>query len=269
MIAIENLTFGYGKGTPLLSNISAKLHEGRIYGLLGVNGSGKTTLLKLMSGMLFPVQGRITADGLDTAARDAATSGKIFYMQAEFKFGRQSLEKFIALHRAFYPGFSDEILGDCLEESGINPKTGDLGVLSTGEKRKFLFSIALACGAEYLLMDEPLNGMDIPSRSLFRKLLLKHLGEDRMALISTHTPAEIENILSDILILDGKGGMLAKSSEEISDSWSFGYAGSDEGALYSEPCAGGYRTIRKRGEDEAGAIDLEMFFNAAIKGKLL
>ena len=233
MIAIEKLTFGYGKDTPLLRDISAELHEGRIYGLLGVNGSGKTTLLKLMSGMLFPKQGRITADGLDTAARNAATSGKIFYMQAEFKFGR------------------------------------DLGVLSTGEKRKFLFSIALACGAEYLLMDEPLNGMDIPSRSLFRKLLLKHLGENRMALISTHTPAEMENILSDILILEGKGGLFAKSTEEISDSWCFGLSESDEGALYSEPCAGGYRTIKKRGEDEATGIDLEMLFNATIKGKLL
>ena len=269
MIAIENLTFGYGKETPLLSNISAELHEGRIYGLLGVNGSGKTTLLKLMSGMLFPGQGRITADGLDTAARDTEALGKIFYMQAEFKFGRQSMEKFIALHRAFYPGFSDEILRDCLEESGINPETGDLGVLSTGEKRKFLFSIALACGAEYLLMDEPLNGMDIPSRSLFRKLLLKHLGDERTAVISTHIPADLENILSDILILDGKGGLFAKSTEEISDSWCFGLSESDEGALYSEPCAGGYRTIKKRGEDEATGIDLEMLFNATIKGKLL
>ena len=267
MISIENLSFGYGEKA-VLGNISVGLHEGCIYGLLGANGSGKTTLLKLISGMLFPGQGIITADGLDTSAREAATLGKIFYMQSEFRFGKQSLEKFIALHRAFYPGFSDEILEDCLEKSGINPKTGDLGVLSTGEKRKLLFSIALASGTKYLLMDEPMNGMDIPSRSLFRKLLLEHLGEDRMAVISTHTPAEMENILSDILILDGKGGLFARSSEEISEIWSFGYSGSDEGALYSEPCAGGYRTVKKRGEDDASGIDLEMLFNAVIKGKL-
>ena len=268
MISIENLSFEYGEKA-VLGNISAGLHEGCIYGLLGANGSGKTTLLKLISGMIFPGQGRITADGIDTSAREAETLGKIFYMQSEFRFGKQSLEKFIALHRAFYPGFSDEILEDCLEKSGINPKTGDLGVLSTGEKRKLLFSIALASGTKYLLMDEPMNGMDIPSRSLFRKLLLEHLGEDRTAVISTHTPAEMENILSDILILDGKGGLFAKSTEEISDSWCLGLSEADEGALYSDPCAGGYRTIKKRGEDEATGIDLEMLFNATIKGKLL
>ena len=236
--------------------------------LLGSKGSGKTTLLKLMAGLIFASRGSIRADGRDVSKRQVETLRNIFFMQAEFRFGRTSLEKFINLHKPFYPAFSMDILEDCLTESGMSMNTEKLDTLSTGEKKKVMFSIALASGSEYLLLDEPMNGMDIPSRGIFRKLLLKHLGEDRTAVISTHIASDMENILSDIMILSDEGKMFSRTLEEISEKYCFGYTVSGEGALYAEPCAGGYRVVSERKGGSPTEIMTELLFNAVTKGRL-
>lgn len=268
MISIDNVSFGYGQKEPVIRDLTVEVGNGRIYGLFGKNGSGKTTLLKLMSGLLFARRGSIRADGRDVSKRQVETLRNIFFMQAEFRFGRTSLEKFINLHKPFYPAFSMDILEDCLTESGMSMNTEKLDTLSTGEKKKVMFSIALASGSEYLLLDEPMNGMDIPSRGIFRKLLLKHLGEDRTAVISTHIASDMENILSDIMILSDEGKMFSRTLEEISEKYCFGYAVSGEGALYAEPCAGGYRVISERKGGSPTEIMTELLFNAVTKGRL-
>lgn len=268
MISLENVSFSYGQKEPVIRDLTVEVGNGRIYGLFGKNGSGKTTLLKLMSGLLFASRGSIRADGRDVSKRQVETLRNIFFMQAEFRFGRTSLEKFINLHKPFYPAFSMDILEDCLTESGMSMNTEKLDTLSTGEKKKVMFSIALASGSEYLLLDEPMNGMDIPSRGIFRKLLLKHLGEDRTAVISTHIASDMENILSDIMILSDEGKMFSRTLEEISEKCCFGYAVSGEGALYAEPCAGGYRVISERKGGSPTEIMTELLFNAVTKGRL-
>lgn len=268
MISLENVSFSYGQKEPVIRDLTVEVGNGRIYGLFGKNGSGKTTLLKLMSGLLFARRGSIRADGRDVSKRQVETLRNIFFMQAEFRFGRTSLEKFINLHKPFYPAFSMDILEDCLTESGMSMNTEKLDTLSTGEKKKVMFSIALASGSEYLLLDEPMNGMDIPSRGIFRKLLLKHLGEDRTAVISTHIASDMENILSDIMILSDEGKMFSRTLEEISEKYCFGYAVSGEGALYAEPCAGGYRVVSERKEGSPTEIMTELLFNAVTKGRL-
>lgn len=268
MISIDNVSFGYGQKEPVIRDLTVEVGNGRIYGLFGKNGSGKTTLLKLMSGLLFARRGSIRADGRDVSKRQVETLRNIFFMQAEFRFGRRSLEKFINLHKPFYPAFSMDILEDCLTESGMSMNTEKLDTLSTGEKKKVMFSIALASGSEYLLLDEPMNGMDIPSRGIFRKLLLKHLGEDRTAVISTHIASDMENILSDIMILSDEGKMFSRTLEEISEKYCFGYAVSGEGALYAEPYAGGYRVVSERKGGSPTEIMTELLFNAVTKGRL-
>lgn len=268
MISLENVSFSYGQKEPVIRDLTVEVGNGRIYGLFGKNGSGKTTLLKLMSGLLFARRGSIRADGRDVSKRQVETLRNIFFMQAEFRFGRTSLEKFINLHKPLYPAFSMDILEDCLTESGMSMNTEKLDTLSTGEKKKVMFSIALASGSEYLLLDEPMNGMDIPSRGIFRKLLLKHLGEDRTAVISTHIASDMENILSDIMILSDEGKMFSRTLEEISEKYCFGYAVSGEGALYAEPCAGGYRVISERKGGSPTEIMTELLFNAVTKGRL-
>lgn len=86
MLELEHVTYGYGKGAPVIRNLSTSILRGRIYGLLGANAAGKTTLLNLMSGLLFPVEGRITMDGRDITKRDPETLEKTALMSSEFQF---------------------------------------------------------------------------------------------------------------------------------------------------------------------------------------
>lgn len=270
MVRTENVSFSYGNGKTVLGNITTEIRDGRIYGLLGMNGAGKTTLLKLLAGLLFPRQGRVTMDGEDITARGLCSLSETFLMQSEFRFGSISLRKYLRLYSGFYPGFSMETLRDCLRENGLDTEIKDLEQLSSGEKHKVMAAMALASGARLLLMDEPTGEMDIPSRGIFRKLLLRHMKEGQTAVISTHHTADLSNLLSDIIIL-GNGGTVAfeGSVEEISARYSFGISRNGNGALYSEPCPEGYRVIKERTSGDTGEINLEMLFNAAIKGKLL
>lgn len=103
MVRTENVSFSYGNGKTVLGNITTEIRDGRIYGLLGMNGAGKTTLLKLLAGLLFPRQGRVTMDGEDITARGLCTLSETFLMQSEFRFGSISLRKYLRLYSGFYP----------------------------------------------------------------------------------------------------------------------------------------------------------------------
>ncbi len=268
MTIIDNITYGYRKNRPVFRDLTLKLGDGRIYGLLGMNGSGKTTLLKLLSGMLFPDKGRIMSDGENVAERSPGILQNIFMMPAEFRFGKISLDRFIALNSVFYPAFDDSILKDCLAGFGIGPKIDNLDRLSSGEKKKVLACIAMSFGTKILLMDEPVSGMDIPSRTLFRKLLVKHLRDEQTVIISAHEFSGLENIFSDVLIVRNDGTVYSDSIGNISVKYACGTDRSDTGALYSEPCAGGYRVIRKNISGIAAEIPVDILFNAVLKGAI-
>ena len=268
MLEIGNVSFGYEKNVPVVRNLSCRLEEGRIYGLLGMNGAGKTTLLKLLSGLLFPDSGSIILDGADVSGRRVETLQKVFYMPSEFGFPGISLEKLIGLQSVFYPHFSLEILMDCLESSGIGSELEDLGQLSGGQKKKVMLAFALSVRTNILLMDEPLDGMDITSRDIFRKLLVKHTDESRTVVISGHRTQDMENLLTDVLIFRKDGTVFTGCLEELSGRYSFGVDRTGAGAVYAEPYPGGFRVIR---ENMPSAwhdtdVDLEMLFNAVRKG---
>ena len=177
-----------------------------------------------------------------------------------------SLEKLIGLQSVFYPYFSLEILMDCLESSGIGSEVKDLGKLSGGQKKKVMLAFALSVRTNILLMDEPLDGMDIPSRDIFRKLLVKHTDESRTVVISGHRTQDMENLLTDVLIFRKDGTVFAGCLEELSGRYSFGVDRTGAGAVHAEPCPGGFKVIREKETSEDTDVDLEMLFNAVRKG---
>ena len=215
MITLSNVSYGYEKGSAVVRNMDFNIGHGRIYGLTGRNGAGKTTLLKLLYGEIVPKTGKILADGADVSGRDAGTLGKMFFMPAEFGFGHLSTDRFIGLYSPFYASFDEQVLKDCLEAFGMSPDIPDLQKLSSGQKRKVLLGFALAARPDYLLLDEPLDGMDIPSRDIFRKMLISHMTDRQTAVISTHTVADMENLLTDVIILRPDGQVLLSRREVL------------------------------------------------------
>lgn len=213
MISIKNITFEYRKNHSVLKDFSLEFQQGGIYGLLGKNGTGKSTLLYLMYGLLRPQKGEVQIDGILPEKRLTETMGEMFLVPEEYDLPRISLRRYTDALRPFYPRFSEELLKKCLDAFEM-PFDLNLGNLSMGQKKKVYISIALAANTRYLLMDEPTNGLDILSKSQFRKAVIGRTSEEKTILISTHQVHDVEHLLDHVCIIEQNRVLLQQSLVE-------------------------------------------------------
>lgn len=272
MIHIENLKYKYqGAKQYVFDGFNLDLEDNNIYGLLGKNGMGKSTLLYLISGLLRRTAGSITIDGVDTSLHRAETLEEIFLVPEEFDLASMTLDAYVRLNQPFYPRFSREILESCLRDFELTPDI-HLKELSMGQKKKVYMSFALAANTRLLLMDEPTNGLDIPSKSQFRKVVANNMSDDRTMIISTHQVHDVESLLDHIVMLDRSQILLDASVSDICSKYSFEFRSMGEPAddvIYAEPSLQGNAVITRRREDEDETqLNLELLFNAVTK-KLL
>jgi ABC-2 type transport system ATP-binding protein len=266
MINIKNLHFGYTKNKELFSDLNLQLQKGKIYGLLGKNGSGKTSLIKQMTGLLFPDKGSIEVLGQNPQNRSPQFLASYYLIPEEFETSNISLKTFLKITAVFYPDFNEDQFMKYLTEFKINLSL-KLNELSYGQKKKVLLSFGLATNTPILMMDEPTNGLDIPSKSIFRRLMASALTEKRTFIISTHQVKDIEGIIDSIVILNQGKIIFNESLERISQLLSFGNLTSlDNNVLYAEKHFNSYEAISlSRKDDEASRINLELLFNAIIE----
>lgn len=202
MIDINNVTFEYQYGKPVLKDFSLSFPQGGVYGLLGKNGTGKSTLLYLISGLLRPQRGEVRVDGLLAENRQPEMLREIFLVPEEYDLPAVTLQSYIRALKPFYPRFSDELLRSCIEGFDLNIDM-HLGALSMGQKKKVYMCVAMATGTRVLLMDEPTNGLDILSKSQFRKVVVMGMDDQKTVLVSTHQVHDVERLLDHVTILDG------------------------------------------------------------------
>ncbi len=271
MIEVSKISYRYaGQKDLVFDDFSLRLEQNNIYGLLGKNGTGKSTLLYLISGLLRPSKGRVRFEGVDTSARRPDVLSEIFIVPEEFDLPMMSLERYVSINEPFYPRFSREVLEACLKDFELSTNV-KLNALSMGQKKKVFMSFALAAGTRLLLMDEPTNGLDIPSKSQFRKVIAQHITEDRTLIISTHQVHDVESLLDHILILSQQRLLLDASVSEITEKYSFEYRGADalDDALYSEPSLQGNAVIAPRQADSPETqLNLELLFNAVNQKRI-
>ena len=236
MITLEQLTFGYPHAEFLFSDLALELKPGNIYGLLGKNGAGKTTLLKIIAGLLFPSHGKCQTMGFEPRYRQAAFLQSIYFVPEDFHLPAVSIDQYKAIFAPFYPLFDAKLFQEALEKFEL-PKNHMLTALSFGQKKKFLMVFALATRAKLIIFDEPTNGLDIPSKSQFRKLIASSLSEDQTFIISTHQVKDVENLIDPLVILDSGKIIFNHSIEEISQKLVFTYQttlSSASNILYSD-----------------------------------
>lgn len=207
MVDISNVTFEYRKGKPVLKDFSLSFPQGGVYGLLGKNGTGKSTLLYLISGLLRPRHGEVRVDGMLSANRQPEMLREIFLVPEEYDLPSVSLKSYTRALKSFYPRFSDELLRKCIEVFDLEMDM-QLGTLSMGQKKKVYMCVALATGTRVLLMDEPTNGLDILSKSQFRKAVVQGMEEDKTVLVSTHQVHDVERLLDHVTIINGNQVLL-------------------------------------------------------------
>ncbi len=217
MIDIKNVTFGYTPSAKVLEDFSLQFQDGGVYGLLGKNGTGKSTLLYLITGLLRAQKGNVEVDGVAAETRKAESLAEMFIVPEEYDLPPIALKRYVDALKPFYPRFSDELLEQCLQEFEMSMDV-NLGALSMGQKKKVYMCIALAANTKYLLLDEPTNGLDILSKSLFRKVVVKGMSEDKTVIISTHQVHDVEHLLDHVVIIDRNRVLLDQKLEEADES---------------------------------------------------
>ena len=288
MITINDLGFTYGetgglgsisldkkKGHILptdryvLRNITMNLEEGCIYGLLGENGVGKTTFLTLLSGLKKPQLGEIDIDGHKPYDREPSFLADQYYLSDEVAAVNMKAMDYARNYGKFWENFDIGKFKEVMEvlENDTEQK---MTRMSFGQLKKTYIAFALACNTKYLFMDEPTNGLDIPSKAQFRKAVTKYTREDSVILISTHQVRDLENIIDPIIILDRQDVLLNATIAEISEKLYFDYTTEKvEEALYSEMIPGGNIQVYLNQTEEESKVNIEALFNTVLKHKEL
>lgn len=265
MITIKNLNFSYSKKRPLFKEMDMQLQSGHIYGLLGKNGAGKSTLLKNIAGLVYPQSGHISVLGSDPRTRDVSLLAEISFIPEEFYLPPVRSDKFIKANAGFYPNFDKEYFEELISEFKI-PIEQKLADMSYGQKKKYIISFGLATRTKLVIMDEPTNGLDIPSKAQFRKIMASAINDDRCIIISTHQVRDLDNLIDAIIVLDDHRIVLNASIFELSDQFVFKkVATQSPEAIYAEPILGGYSAIFHNQTTEQSKVDLELLFNAVLE----
>ena len=265
MLQVKNLTYGYRKSAKKIFNdFSLALEPGRVYGLLGRNGAGKSTLIYLMTGLLTPESGDVEYEGVDVRERRPSTLSNMFIVPEEFELPAISLKKYVEINAPFYPNFSYDDLRSYLDVFEMNDENVNLKSLSMGQKKKVFMSFAFATNTRLLLMDEPTNGLDIPSKSQFRKIIARCMNDDRTIVLSTHQVRDVDSILDHVLIIDNSRTLLNASIGEIGSRLTFEVSNNVDGALYWQPTINGNIVVRPNDGTKETMVDIEILFNAAL-----
>ncbi|MCE7059179.1 ATP-binding cassette domain-containing protein [Dyadobacter sp. CY343] len=267
MIHLDRVSFGYSKQKLLFEDLSMELLPGHIYGLLGKNGAGKSSLLRNMVGLLFPLAGTIKVAGFEPRKRFPAFLQDVFFIPEEIYLPSVTIEKYLQMLAPFYPKFDEHQFREHISEMDL-PKNNKLTGMSFGQKKKFLIAFALAANTRVLIMDEPTNGLDIPSKSQFRKLVSCALNKDRLILISTHQVRDLDNLIDSIIILEDSRILLKHSLDVVTERLCFGTLSTiayDDRVIYSEPSMRGYKAVFENSGKEESRVDLEQLFNAVME----
>lgn len=265
MIKVQNLHFSYRK-KKVFSGLDLQLQAGHIYGLLGKNGTGKSTLLRNIAGLLFPDEGAIDVLGHQPGKRQPAFLQEVFLVPEEFHLSNVPLSHLVKYHAPFYPRFSEEQFNNYVTEFEI-PRDNKLADMSYGQKKKVLISFGLASNASVLLMDEPTNGLDIISKSQFRKVMAGALDDNKCMVISTHQVKDLESLIDRVTIIDEGRILFDQTIEAISRRLQFSVSFDPEEvkqAIYAEASLRGHSVILRNEGEEEGRLDLELLYKAIV-----
>ncbi len=264
MIAINGMSFRYNSKRPVLDNLTLNMESGGVYGILGANGVGKTTLLHLIGGLLFPKSGQITVEGHTPRLRTPEFLEQIFYVPVVFDLPNLRVEAYRKRYAPFYPKFDFPAWNNALQTFDIQADMR-LHALSFGQRKKVLLSFALASGCRVLLFDEPTDGLDIPSKDSFRRLLAAQIDEQSLAIITTHHVHDVAMLLDHVVILKEQALLLQAPIRDLTDhirTVTVGQLPPANDLLYSERVPGGYHCLVRNTDMQGGALDLELLFKA-------
>lgn len=270
MINIKELRFGYTSKNTLFSSLDFELKQGNVYGLLGKNGAGKSSLLKLMCGLLYAQEGSILYNDQDVTKRLPSVLSEMYLIPEEFHLPDLKGEAYERLYSVFYPRFDKQEFDNILVDFEVD-KNLRLSRMSYGQKKKFMIAFAIATQCSLILMDEPTNGLDIPSKSKFRKVVASATNENRSFIISTHQVRDLENLIDPVVIIDNGKIIFDESIDTISTKLRFQKTDKDDlpqgHTFHTEPVFGGNYCLTDNPEGVETPVDFELLFNSVLSNR--
>lgn len=204
MIKIDHITKKFGDKIAL-DDLCMLIPDGSIYGLMGLNGAGKTTIIKHIAGYLNPDSGSITIDDEDVRDNEKIREKVVFIPDDLYFFKSYSLKEMGKYYKKIYPDFSDERFNEMVYTFGLDMK-GNIGKFSKGMKKQAAFSLAMSAMPNYLVLDEPVDGLDPIVRHKLWGYIMSDCAERGMTvLVSSHNAKEMGDACNYVGILaDGK-----------------------------------------------------------------
>jgi ABC-2 type transport system ATP-binding protein len=261
MLSAKCVEYSYlGSKSPLFSDLNLHIETGSICGLLGANGAGKSTLLKLFGGFIQPSSGDCQVAGYKPSERLPAFLNSMFFLPEETVAPPLTIAEYITRMAPFYPGFDLELFG--VLEGKFKLLSGKkLNDFSLGQKKKFFISFGIATSASLLILDEPTNGLDIPSKKVFQEILRDHRSTQRCFVISTHQANDIEGLVDALVIIDEGKIVLNETIDSIATSLTFTMEDAlPDDALFHERVGSSFATLRNNCDGKRNHIDLRLLF---------
>jgi ABC-2 type transport system ATP-binding protein len=203
LLQIERLLKSFGR-KQVLKDLSLSVESGRVYGLLGRNGEGKTTLARILMGVIPADGGVVTYKGRRIGFGQNAYKREFGYVPEDpFFYEDMTVRALLDFNARFYPRWDRKRAAADLERFGLNP-TSRFGTLSRGLKLKVGLAVALAAAPEFLILDDPISGLDVPTRQDFLRDIIRELAASgTTVLFATHLVHELERIVERLLVLHG------------------------------------------------------------------
>lgn len=198
----KQVTRNFGR-KQVLRGVNMTWAAGQLYGLLGRNGAGKSTLMKIVNNRLFPTAGKVLLDG-KSVTENAAAQNRIFLMSAATLYpGDSRIAQLFTLTRQMYGSFDDQLAAHLVQAFGLDPHQR-LRKLSTGYRTIAKLIIALCVPCDFVMLDEPVLGLDANNREIFyQELAATFAKRPRTFIIASHLIEEIENLVTHVFVLDG------------------------------------------------------------------
>ncbi|SDL91128.1 ABC transporter ATP-binding protein [Sediminibacillus halophilus] len=214
MIVSNSISKKYEK-SHVLQHVGLQVRKGSIYGLLGSNGAGKTTLMKIIAGIARPDDGEITIDGKGVF-EDTEVKAKMFFLSDSlYFFSQYTIKQMADFFRDTYPNWNQERFFKLQQLFQLDMKK-KISQFSKGMQRQVAFWLALSTMPEYLILDEPFDGLDAVIRKKIKNLLVQDVAEREMTIIiSSHNLREIEDICDYIGILHQGKLLLEKDIDDL------------------------------------------------------
>lgn len=216
MIEVDNLTRYYGEFAAV-QNVSFKIQEGEIIGLLGLNGAGKSTTLKILSGLITASQGTVRMGGVDITEDPNAVRSRIGYLPEEPPLYRDMTVTAFLKHIGRLKGMNEaqiaERLAPVMKLAQLEGREWQvIGTLSHGYKKRVGIAQAILHDPKLVILDEPISGLD-PKQIVGMRDVIRGLAKGRGVIVSSHILSEISQTCDRILVInDGK--LVAQGTEE-------------------------------------------------------